>query len=66
MSKSCSNSPTPYKPEKSINFIAEGRAKALIIHQKKREADYAKSIGVIKTGTEQDEPDIVSNLLYFY
>ncbi len=66
MSKSCTNSPTPNRPEKSINFIAEGRAKALIIHQKKRETDYAKNIGLIKTGIEQDEPDIVSNLSYFY
>ena len=66
MSKSCSNSPTPNRPEKSINFIAEERAKVLVRHQKKREADYAKSIGLIKTGNEQDEPDIVSNLSYFF
>jgi hypothetical protein len=66
MSKSCTTSPTPNKPERSMNFIAEERAKALIRHQKKRETDYAKNIVLIKTGIEQDEPDIVSNLPYFY
>ncbi len=66
MSKSCTTSPTPNKPERSMNFIAEEQAKALIRHQKKRETDYAKNIGLIKTGIEQDEPDIVSNLSYFY
>jgi hypothetical protein len=49
-----------------MSFIAEGRAEALIRHQKKRETDYAKNISLIKTGIEQDEPDIVSNLSYFY
>ncbi len=65
MSKSCTNSSTSNRPEKSINFIAEERAKALIRHQKKRETDYAKNIGLIKTGIEQDEPDIVSNCHIF-
>jgi hypothetical protein len=49
-----------------MNFIAEERAKVLVRHQKKRETDYAKNIGLIKTGIEQDELDIVSNLSYFY
>ncbi len=66
MSKSCTNSPTPNSPEKSIYFIAEERAKVLKRHQKKRETDYAKNIGLIKTGIKQDEPDIVSNLSYFF
>ena len=66
MSKSCTTSPTPNRPERSMNFIAEERAKVLVRHQKKRETDYAKNIGLIKTGIEQDEPDIVSNLSYFY
>ena len=66
MSKSCTNSPTPNSPEKSIYFIAEERAKVLKRHQKKRETDYAKNIGLIKTGIEQDEPDIVSNFPYCY
>ena len=65
MSKSCTNSPTPNKPEKSMNFIAEERAKYLVQHQIKREKDYAKNIGLIKTGIEQDEPDIVSNCHIF-
>ncbi len=66
MSKSCTTSPTPNRPERSMNFIAEERAKVLVRHQKKRETDYAKNIGLIKTGIEQDELDIVSNLSYFY
>ena len=66
MSKSCANSPTPNRPERSINFIAEQRANVLLKHQLKRKDDYAKNISPIKTGCEQDEPDIVSNFLYCY
>jgi hypothetical protein len=66
MSKSCANSPTPNRPERSINFIAEERANVLLKHQLKRKDDYAKNITPIKTGCEQDEPDIVSNLSYFF
>ena len=66
MSKSCTNSPTPNSPEKSLYFIAEERAKVLKRHQKKRETDYANNIGLIKTGIEQDEPDIVSYFPYCY
>jgi hypothetical protein len=66
MSKSCTNSPTPNRPEKSINFIAEERAKVLLKHQTKRKAEYEKNIVLIKTGSEQDEPDIVSNFHIFY
>jgi hypothetical protein len=48
-----------------MNFIAEERAKALVKHQTKRKADYAKKIVPIKTGCKQDEPDIVSNFHIF-
>ncbi len=65
MSKSCANSPTP-GPERSINFIGEERAKVLLQHQLKRKNDYGKKITPIKTGCEQDEPDIVSSLSYFF
>jgi hypothetical protein len=66
MSKSCTTSPTPNKPERSMNFIAEERAKALVKHQTKRKTDYAKNIVPIKTGCEQDEPDNVSIFHIFY
>jgi hypothetical protein len=66
MSKSCTTSPTPKSPERSMNFIAEERAKTLLKHQTKRKADYAKNIVLIKTGSKQDEPDIVSNFHIFY
>jgi hypothetical protein len=65
MSKSYSNSPTP-GPERSINFIAKEREIVLLKHQLKRKDDYAKNITPIKTGIEQDEPDIVSNCDIFY
>jgi hypothetical protein len=65
MSKSCKTSPN-HHVERSINLIAEERAKALVRHQTKREKDYAKNIGLIKTCCKQDEPDIVSNFHIFY
>jgi hypothetical protein len=65
MSQSCTTSPTPKSLERSMNFIAEERAKALVKHQTKQKADYAKNIVLIKTGCKQDEPDIVSNFYIF-
>ena len=64
MSQSCATSPNNL--ERSMNWIAEERAKTLVKHQTKRKAGYAKNITPIKTGCKQDEPDIVSNFHIFY
>ncbi len=53
MSKFCATSPNNLV-ERSMNLIAEERAKALVKHQTKRKADYAKNIVPIKTGCEQE------------
>jgi hypothetical protein len=52
--------------ESQIKWIAEEREKALVKHHAKRKDDYANSIIPIKTGCEQDEPDIVSSFHIFF
>ena len=47
------------------NWIANQRGKALEKHKAKRKEDYANNIIPIKTGCEQDEPDIVSSFQIF-